>query len=95
MCTPGCGKSGWGAFRFTCWMPTWKKTQTTTARLTARLYSSDLDLRISQEILLGIGGVRALRVLGYTPSVWHMNEGHAAFLVLERICEFIAKRQYL
>lgn len=55
--------------------------------LTARLYSSDLDLRISQEILLGIGGVRALRTLGYNPTVWHMNEGHSAFLVLERIRE--------
>ena len=57
--------------------------------LTARLYSSDLDVRISQEILLGIGGVRALRVLGYNPSVWHMNEGHSAFLVIERIRELI------
>lgn len=57
--------------------------------LTARLYTSDLDLRISQEILLGIGGVRALRVLGYNPSVWHMNEGHSAFLVLERAREMV------
>lgn len=55
--------------------------------LTARLYSSDLDLRISQEIILGIGGVRALRTLGYNPDVWHMNEGHSAFLSLERIRE--------
>ena len=55
--------------------------------LTARLYSSDLDLRISQEILLGIGGVRALRAMGYNPQVWHMNEGHSAFLILERIRE--------
>jgi glycogen phosphorylase len=55
--------------------------------LTARLYISDLDLRISQEIILGIGGVRALRVLGYNPSVWHMNEGHSAFMALERIRE--------
>jgi starch phosphorylase len=55
--------------------------------LTARLYSSDQDLRISQEILLGIGGVRALRALGYNPQVWHMNEGHSAFLILERIRE--------
>jgi len=55
--------------------------------LSARLYSSDLDLRISQEILLGIGGVRALRTLGYNPTVWHMNEGHSAFMVLERIRE--------
>ena len=55
--------------------------------LTSRLYSSDLDLRISQEIILGIGGVRALRKLGHSPAVWHMNEGHSAFLVLERIRE--------
>ena len=59
--------------------------------LTARLYSSDPDLRISQEILLGIGGVRALRKLGYQPDVWHMNEGHSAFLVLERIRELVAE----
>jgi starch phosphorylase len=57
--------------------------------LSARLYSSDLDIRISQEILLGIGGLRALRVLGYNPSVWHMNEGHASFLILERIREMV------
>jgi glycogen phosphorylase len=55
--------------------------------LTSRLYISDLELRISQEIILGIGGVRALRQLGYNPSVWHMNEGHSAFLALERIRE--------
>lgn len=57
--------------------------------LTARLYSSDPDLRISQEILLGIGGVRALRMLGYNPSVWHMNEGHSAFLGLEQARELV------
>ncbi|MCS7246926.1 MAG: alpha-glucan family phosphorylase [Anaerolineales bacterium] len=57
--------------------------------LTARLYSGDLEMRIAQELLLGIGGVRALRVLGYNPSVWHMNEGHSAFLVLERLREYI------
>ncbi|MGW8143539.1 MAG: alpha-glucan family phosphorylase [Anaerolineales bacterium] len=58
--------------------------------LTARLYSSDLDSRISQEIILGIGGVRALRRLGYNPSVFHLNEGHSAFLSLERAREMIA-----
>jgi len=58
--------------------------------LTSRLYTSDLDLRISQEILLGIGGVRALRTLGYNPKVWHMNEGHSAYMVLERITELMA-----
>jgi glycogen phosphorylase len=57
--------------------------------MSARLYSSDLDMRISQEILLGIGGLRALRTLGYNPTVWHMNEGHSAFLVLERIRELM------
>lgn len=58
-------------------------------QLTARLYSSDLDLRISQEIILGVGGVRALRVLGYNPSVWHLNEGHSAFSILERAREMV------
>ncbi len=58
--------------------------------LSARLYSGDLEMRISQELLLGIGGVRALRVLGYNPSVWHMNEGHSAFLILERMRELVA-----
>jgi starch phosphorylase len=58
--------------------------------LTARLYWSDLDRRIMQEALLGIGGVRMLRALGYNPAVWHMNEGHAAFLTLERAREFVA-----
>jgi len=58
--------------------------------LTARLYTSDLESRISQEIILGIGGVRALRHLGYNPGVWHLNEGHSAFLNLERAHEMVA-----
>ncbi len=49
-------------------------------QLTAKLYTSDLETRISQEILLGMGGVRVMRALGYNPTVWHMNEGHSAFL---------------
>ncbi|MBT0651593.1 glycosyltransferase family 1 protein [Geomobilimonas luticola] len=53
--------------------------------ITTRLYGGDQDMRIRQEILLGIGGVRALRALGIDPQVCHMNEGHAAFLALERI----------
>ncbi len=57
--------------------------------LSARLYGGDQEIRISQEIVLGIGGVRAIRALGYAPAVWHMNEGHAAFLGLERIREFV------
>lgn len=46
-------------------------------------------MRISQEVVLGIGGVHAVRTLGYDPSVWHMNEGHSAFLGLERIRELV------
>ena len=60
-------------------------------QLTDRLYISDLELRISQEILLGMGGVRALRAVGYEPTAWHMNEGHSAFLTLERALEYINK----
>lgn len=58
--------------------------------LTAQLYPSDQDSRISQEIILGIGGVRALRALGFNPTMWHLNEGHSAFLTLERIREQVA-----
>src|SRR5690606_10325320 len=57
--------------------------------LSARLYGGDNEMRISQEFVLGIGGVRALRALGYAPTVWHMNEGHSAFLNLERIRELV------
>ena len=58
-------------------------------QLTARLYTNDLETRISAEILLGMGGVRALRTLGFNPDVWHMNEGHSAFLSLERVLEYM------
>ncbi|WP_336789581.1 alpha-glucan family phosphorylase [Paenibacillus sp. MMO-177] len=54
-------------------------------RLTDTLYPGAQDIRISQEILLGIGGTRLLTALGIRPEVWHMNEGHCAFLTLERI----------
>jgi len=50
-----------------------------------RLYGGDRDTRIQQEIVLGMGGFRALEALGIKPTVWHMNEGHAAFLVLDRM----------
>jgi starch phosphorylase len=59
--------------------------------LTQRLYSPDPDTRINQEMVLGIGGVRALREMKITPAVWHMNEGHPAFLTLERIREVVQK----
>jgi starch phosphorylase len=53
--------------------------------ITSSLYGGDRELRIRQEILLGIGGLKALAALGITPTVCHMNEGHAAFMALERI----------
>jgi glycogen phosphorylase len=57
--------------------------------LTARLYVGELESRLQQEVVLGLGGVRALRALGYHPAVWHLNEGHAAFVILERIRELL------
>jgi len=52
--------------------------------ITARLYGGDNEMRVCQEILLGIGGVRALEALGIRPELYHMNEGHSAFMALER-----------
>jgi len=54
-------------------------------RTTAQLYGGDREMRLRQEIVLGIGGVRALKVLGIEPTVFHINEGHSAFSALERI----------
>jgi starch phosphorylase len=53
--------------------------------ITSYLYGGDRDMRLKQEIVLGIGGVRALARLGYRPAVYHMNEGHSALALLERI----------
>jgi glycogen phosphorylase len=58
--------------------------------LTVRVYGGDSSTRIMQELLLGVGGVRLLRRIGITPSVFHMNEGHAAFLTLELVREKLA-----
>src|SRR5262245_44828630 len=55
--------------------------------LSSRLYVGERDARLKQEIILGIGGVRALRALGHDPAVWHLNEGHAAFVIFERMRE--------
>jgi starch phosphorylase len=60
-------------------------------QLSARLYIADRELRIQQEIVLGIGGVRVLRALGISPLVWHANEGHTAFMMLERIREEVTR----
>ena len=62
--------------------------------ITATLYGGDKETRIRQEILLGVGGIRALRALGINPAVTHMNEGHSAFLGLERIREIMADRGF-
>lgn len=59
--------------------------------LVARLYSGDNPLRLRQEVILGMGGVRVIRALGYDPEVFHLNEGHAAFAALELIKEYLWK----
>ncbi|MGE5558609.1 MAG: alpha-glucan family phosphorylase [Bacillota bacterium] len=58
-------------------------------RITAELYGGDMEYRIQQEIVLGVGGVRLLKALGVEPGVFHLNEGHSAFLNLERIRNFV------
>jgi starch phosphorylase len=57
--------------------------------ITYQLYGGDRNTRIQQELCLGIGGVRALRAMGQVPTVWHINEGHAAFQLIERCRELI------
>jgi len=57
--------------------------------ITFQLYGGDKNTRIQQEIVLGIGGVRALRAMGIDPTIWHINEGHAAFQILERCREHV------
>ncbi len=56
-------------------------------QITRELYGGGIETRIAQEIVLGMGGVRALHALGIAPTVWHINEGHAAFQILERLRE--------
>ena len=60
--------------------------------ITYQVYGGDREMRIRQEIVLGIGGYRALRALGLEPTVYHMNEGHSAFLALERIRQLMEGR---
>lgn len=60
--------------------------------VTSRLYGGDNEMRIKQEILLGVGGSRALNALGIEPSVFHLNEGHAAFTLLERVRHFVEEK---
>jgi glycogen phosphorylase len=58
--------------------------------ITHILYVRGREMRLCQELVLGIGGVRALRALGIQPAVWHLNEGHSAFLLVERARELVA-----
>lgn len=60
--------------------------------LTGQLYGGDQETRISQEILLGRIGIRALRAMDIHPTVWHINEGHAAFMLVERLRELVEDR---
>jgi glycogen phosphorylase len=59
-----------------------------------QLYGGDKTMRIEQEIILGIGGVRALHAMSIKPTVWHINEGHAAFMILERIRNLVQQGQH-
>lgn len=66
-----------------------EENNTEDRQLTQRLYGGNEHTRIGQEIILGMGGVKALRALGISPTIWHINEGHAAFIILERIRELV------
>ena len=61
--------------------------------ITLRLYGGDKEMRIRQEIVLGMGGVKALKLLGYKPTLYHMNEGHSSFLTLELIQNIMTEKQ--
>ena len=61
--------------------------------ITLRLYGGDQEMRIQQEIVLGIGGVTLLKELGLTPTIYHMNEGHSSFLVLELIKNIMEEKK--
>ncbi|HEX7052562.1 MAG TPA: alpha-glucan family phosphorylase [Burkholderiales bacterium] len=61
--------------------------------ITYRLYGGDRTTRLEQELVLGVGGVKALAAIGLRPTVWHINEGHAAFMILERLRALVAEGQ--
>ncbi|HUW24253.1 MAG TPA: alpha-glucan family phosphorylase [Patescibacteria group bacterium] len=62
-------------------------------QITNRLYTADKETRIEQEMILGIGGLRLLKTLGINPSLYHLNEGHSAFLVLELVGQIMANQK--
>jgi starch phosphorylase len=59
--------------------------------LSARLYGGDREMRLLQELVIGIGGVRILRAIGINPVIWHANEGHTTFMMIERVRELVEK----
>lgn len=61
--------------------------------ITLRLYGGDKEMRIRQEIILGMAGIKALKILGYAPTLYHMNEGHSSFLILELIKNIMQEKQ--
>ena len=70
-----------------------KNTDEDYKKITLTLYGGDQETRIQQEIVLGMAGARLLKVLGLEPTVYHMNEGHSAFLILETIKDIITEKQ--
>ena len=57
----------------------------------ARLYGGDREMRLLQELVIGLGGVRILRALAINPAIWHANEGHTSFMMVERMRELVQK----
>ena len=82
-------RPGRAGSRSCCSTRTCPRTPTPTGPITNILYVRGREMRLHQEIVLGIGGVRALRALGLAPAVWHLNEGHSAFLLAERARELV------
>lgn len=68
-----------------------KENSVNDQKITFQLYGGDRSTRMQQEIILGIAGVRLIRALGLKPTVWHINEGHAAFQIIERARELVAE----
>lgn len=62
-------------------------------QITYRLYGGDVENRLKQELLLGIGGMRMLKLLGIEPALFHLNEGHSAFMTLERVLDTMSQKQ--
>ena len=75
--------------RFICWIPIFRKIHADDRDITHQLYGGDRTMRIEQEIILGVGGARALQEMGIKPTIWHINEGHAAFMMLERMRDLV------